>query len=133
MGSPASAAKARKRGQTVQEQRAQRHTAQVTKSIAKVAVHKVKAQKSEVTGGKAKKTGMVLARAQLRAPSGGVVASADRQNAMLAKNYREAEKVAREASIGTMSTPPSKKDARKKGESEKNFTNAAKCGTQRPI
>jgi imidazolonepropionase-like amidohydrolase len=59
-------------------------------------------------GGKAKKTGTVLARAQLPRATVGAVAGAvvaDRQTTLLGKTtYREAEKVAREGAVGTMAT-----------------------------
>jgi hypothetical protein len=59
----------------------------------------------KVTGGKAKKTGMVLARAQLSASTSGVVAAQQRQDSLLGKGrYRDAEKLASEAPVGTLST-----------------------------
>ena len=65
----------------------------------------VKAKPAEVVGGKAMKTGMVLARARLPSATSGVPAMRDRQNAMLSKGkYRDAEKVGKEAPIGTLST-----------------------------
>ena len=49
-----------------------------------------------VTGGKATKTGMVLARAQLSSSQTGVVAAQERQSALLGKGmYRKAETVER--------------------------------------
>jgi hypothetical protein len=92
--SPASAAKSRKQGPLVQKQRAQGGSsgAQKRKVTAKPVAQKATARKAKVTGGKSKKTGMVLARAQLRTTAG-VLATSDRQNAMLAKKYREAEKL----------------------------------------
>ena len=58
---------------------------------------------------------MVLARAQLTASANGVIAARDRQNALLSKgSYREAEKVAREAPVGTLAIKdmPKRKDAK---------------------
>merc|ERR1712113_588719 len=56
-----------------------------------------------VTGGKAYKNGMVLARAKLTSATSDLLATQDRQNTLLAKGrYREAEVVAREAPVGTM-------------------------------
>ena len=58
-----------------------------------------------ITGGKATKTGMVLARAQLVQSSSAIQATRDRQNAMLSKGaFRCAEKVGREAAVGTLRT-----------------------------
>jgi len=71
----------------------------------------------KVTGGKSKKTGMVLARAQLEASTGGVVAAQQRQNSLLGKGrYRDAETLAREAPVGTLRTKdmPKRKQAKTK-------------------
>jgi hypothetical protein len=62
-----------------------------------------------VTGGKARKTGTVLARAQLPYSTAGTIigagAVADRQTTLLGKStYRESEKVAREGAVGSMAT-----------------------------
>ena len=51
------------------------------------------------------KTGMVLARAKLAESASGIIAARDRQAALVGKgDYREAEKVAREAPVGTLAT-----------------------------
>ena len=71
----------------------------------------------KVTGGKAKKTGMVLARAQLSTSTGGVVAAQQRQDSLLGKGrYRDAETLACEAPVGTLSTKdmPKRKQAKTK-------------------
>ena len=58
-----------------------------------------------ITGGKATKTGMVLARAQLTTSPSGVVAAQERQAALLGKGkYRKAEDLAREAPVGSLAT-----------------------------
>ena len=54
-----------------------------------------------ITGGKATKTGMVLARAQLTTSPSGVVAAQERQAALLGKGkYRKAEDLAGEGPVG---------------------------------
>ena len=59
----------------------------------------------ECTGGMAMKTGMVAARAMLAASSSGIVAAQDRQAALVGTGkYRVAEKVAREAPMGSLAT-----------------------------
>ena len=77
------------------------------------------------SGGKSMKTGMVLARAELSQSSSGVVAARDRQTALVGKGlYREAEKVAREAPVGMLSTkdmPKRKDSAQKEAQFEKTF------------
>ena len=74
-----------------------------------------------VTGGKATKTGMVLARAQLSMTQTGVVAAQERQSALLGKGkYRKAETVAREAPVGTLATKDMPKRKGMKG-SEADF------------
>jgi len=76
---------------------------------------------SSVTGGKATKTGMVLARAQLSATQTGVVAAQERQSALLCKGkYRKAEMVAREAPVGSLVTKDMPKHKGMKG-SQANF------------
>ena len=58
-----------------------------------------------VSGGKATKTGTVLARAQLQPAHGGVVAAQERRTALLAKGiFREAELLAQEAPVGSLAT-----------------------------
>ena len=53
-----------------------------------------------VSGGKATKTGTVLARAQLQPAHGGVVAAQERRTALLAKGmFREAELLAQEGPV----------------------------------
>jgi hypothetical protein len=55
------------------------------------------------SGGKAVKTGMVLARAQLMPTTGGVLAAQQRQNSLLSKGrFRDGERLAREAAVGTI-------------------------------
>ena len=74
-----------------------------------------------VTGGKATKTGMFLARAQLSTTQTGVVAAQERQSALLGKGkYRKAETVAREAPVGTLATKDMPKRKGMKG-SEADF------------
>ena len=58
-----------------------------------------------VTGGKSIKTGVVLARTQLSEASNGVIAAREKQTTLLGKGlYCEAEKLAREAAVSTLST-----------------------------
>ena len=64
-----------------------------------------KRQAAVATGGKALKTGMVLARARLAGATSEIPATRDRQSALLGKgDYRDSEKVGREAAIGTLKT-----------------------------
>ena len=63
------------------------------------------AEAAQVSGGKSMKTGFVLARAKLSESSSGMVAVRDRQASLLGKvTYREVEKVAREAPVGSLTT-----------------------------
>ena len=74
-----------------------------------------KRQAAVATGGKALKTGMVLARARLAGATSEIPATRDRQSALLGKgDYRDSEKVGREAAIGTLKTSnmPKLKDAK---------------------
>ena len=58
-----------------------------------------------VSGGKATKTGTVLARAQLQPAHGGVIAAQERRTALLAKGmFREAELLAQEGPVGLLAT-----------------------------
>ena len=58
---------------------------------------------AQVTGGKARKTGMLLARAKLGTATSEVAATRDRQSTLLSKGrYRDAELTAREAPTGTL-------------------------------
>jgi len=73
-----------------------------------------KAPPTVVTGGKARKTGFVLARAKLGTATSELAATRDRQSALLAKGaYREADKVGREAPTGTLQSKakPKRKEA----------------------
>ena len=77
-----------------------------------------------ISGGKATKTGMVLARAQLTTSPSGVVAAQERQAALLGKGkYRKAEDLAREAPTGSLSTSRMPKHKGKQG-SEVQFKKA---------
>ena len=74
----------------------------------------------KVSGGKAFKTGMALARAKCSSAESENAATRDRQRTLLSKGqYRDAEKVAREAAVGTLSTPPKLKDATDRAEHQK--------------
>ena len=56
-----------------------------------------------MSGGKATKTGTVLARAQLQPAHGGVIAAQERRTALLAKGmFREAEMLAQVAPVGSL-------------------------------
>ena len=90
-----------------------------TRVVQRPAANRVTAQPaaaaSKVTGGKGYKTGMVLARAKLPRGTSEIAATRDRQKTLLSKGqYRDAEKVAREASAGTLKTGtmPKKRDAK---------------------
>ena len=127
MASPATSAKMRKRGPSVSERRRAEEAAlhfqslATNKSLDDVADSEARGstgaavEAQTATGGKSQKSGMVLARAQLTASANGVIAARDRQNALLSKgSYREAEKVAREAPVGTLAIKdmPKRKDAK---------------------
>ena len=72
-----------------------------------------------ITGGKATKTGMVLARAQLTTSPSGVVAAQERQAALLGKGkYRKAEDLAREGPVGSLATNTMPKHKGKAGSVE---------------
>ena len=74
----------------------------------------------KVSGGKAFKTGMALARAKCPSAESENAATRDRQRTLLSKGqYRDAEKVAREAAVGALSTPPKLKDATDRAEHQK--------------
>ena len=67
-----------------------------------------------VSDGKSKKTGFLLARAKLSPTTGGVVAAQQRRNSLLSKGkFRDAEKLAREAAVGSLNAKemPKRKDA----------------------
>ena len=69
---------------------------------------------AQVTGGKARKTGMLLARAKLGTATSEVAATRDRQSTLLSKGrYRDAELTAREAPTGTLNiaSMPKRKEA----------------------
>ena len=83
-----------------------------------------------ITGGKASKTGTVLARAQLASSPPGVVAAKERQTALLGKGkYRDAEAVAREGPVGSLATKNMPNHKGTKG-SEAQFKAKLKSGTQ---
>ena len=109
MMSAAQTAKQRKRGRSVLERRREEEAAaaavESVRPRATAAPVENVAPQLESTGGKRRKSGMVLARAQLSASASGVVAAQERQDALLCKGtYREAEKVAREAPVGSLAT-----------------------------
>ena len=118
--SPATSAKQRVRGPSVLErQRDEEKEAALRVELAwpsrKPASAKAVLQsETAASGGKSIKTGMLLARAQLSESTSGVVAARERQNSLLGKGlYRESEKVAREAAVGTLSVKdmPKRKEA----------------------
>ena len=118
--SPALSAKRRERGPSVLERRRAEEAAVDAAEAAAAAPRRRAVNRPvvevECTGGKSMKTGMVLARAQLSESASGVLAARERQMALLGKSeYREAEKVAREAPVGSLSTKamPKKKNAGK--------------------
>jgi len=77
---------------------------------------------STTTGGMSMKTGMVLARAELAESASAIVVAQDRQAALVGKGtYRDAEKVAREGSIGMLAT---KKMPKRKASSALQFKTA---------
>mmetsp|Transcript_23331 Transcript_23331/g.38568 ORF Transcript_23331/g.38568 Transcript_23331/m.38568 type:complete len:195 (-) Transcript_23331:38-622(-) len=132
MGTAAEAAGRRVRGPTVQDRRMREaaiatlaETAARNKRASKAGGKKRTAanlrEQGKATGGKAQKTGFALARAQLRAPVNGVVASIDRHGTMLAKRFREAEKRAREAPAGALTRPPSRREVADAEEHKKKF------------
>ena len=105
------AAKQRQRGPTVLERLAAEQAA------ASVAVERgakrskgasgatIRAAADDGTcGGKSRKTGMVLARAELAESPSGVGAARDCQVALVGKKYRKAESVARETAVGMLAT-----------------------------
>ena len=126
IASPALSAKNRKRGPTVSERLRAEDAAWLSDYDATADVVLDRrgsdsqgtgggAVKVTSTGGKSRKSGMVLARAQLAAAANGVIAARDRQNALLSKGtYRKAEGVAREAPVGTLAVKdmPKRKDAK---------------------
>ena len=110
LASPAAAAKSRVRGPTVLQRQA---AEPVPRTAAARPAGKNTTTTMAVSGGVAKKTGMVLARAKIAPGSGGVAATRDRQNALLSKGFgRKAEAVAREGAVGSLatSTMPKKRD-----------------------
>ena len=106
LGGAAQVAKARKRGPPSQQRRNEDTAAQAaggprTKKPKAAAV----LDECAVVISSVMKTGMVLARAKLAESASGIIAARDRQAALVGKgDYREAEKVAREASVGTLAT-----------------------------
>ena len=103
-------------------------TKAVTRAASRtVAIAAEKRPAGQVTGGKSCKTGMVLARAKLPRATSGIAATRDRQNALLGKGeHRDAEKVASEAPVGTMTSAsrPKRKDSEhgSKGHKEAFYT-----------
>jgi len=93
-------------------------TTEVEPSKRKAAKSKAKAVAPViVSGGKGRKTGMVLARAKLGTATSDIAATRDRQGAQLSKGrYRDAEKTGREAPTGTLNTAsmPKRKGAKSK-------------------
>ena len=112
------AARARVRGPTMTEQRLRAAEDAAKADVARRIAWKARASSARpaseqdaapasVSSGKCVKSGMVLARAKLHESSDGVVAARDRRNALIGKGeFRDAEKVAREGSVGTLSRPP---------------------------
>ena len=69
---------------------------------------------AQVTGGKARKTGMLLVRSKLGTATSEVAATRDRQSTLLSKGrFRDAELTAREAPTGTVNiaSMPKRKEA----------------------
>ena len=80
--SPALSAKRRERGPSVLERlRAEEAACEAAAPTRKRLTAAVDAERLESTGGKSRKTGMALARAQLSQSGSGVVAAQDRQTA----------------------------------------------------
>ena len=128
--SPAISVKQRERGPSVLERLRMAELAAAALELQKHVSRESDKQSATVSSaakssaGKSMKTGMVLARAELSQSSSGVVAARDRQTALVGKGlYREAEKVAREAPVGMLSTKdmPKRKDSAQK---EAQFENA---------
>ena len=117
MMSAAKAVKARTGGAIVNYNEEQQGAPPAAAAKPKATPAKAKAAKAPapvVTGGKARKTGFVLARAKLGAATSELAATRDRQGALLGKGvYRDAEKVGREAPTGTLQTKakPKRRDA----------------------
>ena len=65
---------------------------------------RAEAQDAMTSGGKSRNTGMVLARAELADSPSGVGAARERQAALVGKQYRKAETLARETAVGMMAT-----------------------------
>ena len=113
------AAKRRERGLSVIEQRRRDEEAELLRATVKRKVaakngKRVSRKLMQATGGKAMKTGMLLARARLTSATGGVIAAHQRQNSLLAKGtFRDAERLAREGPVGSLSVSemPRRKDA----------------------
>ena len=110
-GSAALAAQGRKRGPSVlqrlrkEEEAAARAAAAACTRPRKRCKIVAQAGGMASSSGMAMKTGMVAARAKLAASSSGIVAAQDRQAALVGTGkYRVAEKVAREAPIGSLAT-----------------------------
>jgi hypothetical protein len=128
---PSDHVKQRQRGPSVLERRRMAEIAAAPLQKSRVSSDGEKQSAPQVSSagksspGKSMKTGMVLARAELSQSSSGVVAARDRQTALVGKGlYREAEKVAREAPVGMLSTkdmPKRKDSAQTEAEYEKTF------------
>ena len=121
MTAGAAAAKKRQRGPTISEARQAKEAADQKAAGAQSSRPTAKPSACEdgvpsSTDGKARKTGMVLARAKLSATIGGVVAAQERANSLLGKGdvYRDAESLARQGPVGSLSTKdmPKRKDAK---------------------
>ena len=118
MTAGAAAAKKRQRGPTVSDRLRTEEAQQMAAGAqASRKAEKAMAGKDGVrpsSDGKARKTGMVLARAKLSSTTGGVVAAQERANSLLGKGtFRDAETLARQGPVGSLSTKdmPKRKDA----------------------
>ena len=103
------AAKQRKRGPSVLERLRAEEDAAMQSSCgrakrAKVATALADSAPLEVSGGKSRKTGMALARAELAESPSGVGAAREQQAALVGKQYRKAEGIARETAVGMLAT-----------------------------
>ena len=108
-GSAAVLAKVRKRGPSVLERLRADKEAVMESGVgrskrAKVVAAIAEAAPLAVSGGKSRKTGFVLARAVLAESPSGVGVARERQAALVGKQFRKAEAVARETAVGMLAT-----------------------------
>ena len=133
-GSAAVLAKVRKRGPSVLGRLRAYKEAVMESGVGRSKRAKVVAAIAEaallaVSGGKSRKTGFVLARAVLAESPSGVGVARERQAALVGKQFRKAEAVARETAVGMLATKqmPRRKESDDSRQQFKRKVNAWMC------